>query len=60
MLPWLPLFFVIVFLADMKLLPCTAAEAHQGFLRGDYFTKETQNAFNQIADEHVNFINLDK
>ena len=42
----------------MKRLPCTAPEVHQGFQHGDFVTKETKNAFNQIADdqalEHVN------
>ena len=46
------------FLADMKRLPCTAPEVHQGFQHGDFVTKETKHAFNQIADdqalEHVN------
>ena len=42
----------------MKRLPCTAPEAHQWFQYGDFVTKETKNAFNQIAEdqalEHVN------
>ena len=65
MLPWFAAFdhvnytrWGIVFLADMKRLPCTAPEVHQGFQHGDFVTKETKHAFNQIADdqalEHVN------
>ena len=65
MLPWFAAFdhvnytrWGIVFLADMKRLPCTAPEVYQGFQHGDVVTKETKNAFNQIADdqalEHVN------
>ena len=42
----------------MKLLQGTAPVVHQGFQHGDFVTKETKNAFNQIADdqalEHVN------
>ena len=49
----------IVILADMKRLPSTAPEVHQGFKHGDFVTKETENKFNQIvadnpALEHVN------
>ena len=44
--------------SDMKLLPNTAPEVHQGFQNGECGTKETKNVFNQIADdqalEHVN------
>lgn len=65
MLPWFAAFdhvnytrWGVVFLADMKLLPHTAPEVYQGFQRGDFVTKETKSAFNQIADdqalEHVN------
>ena len=65
MLPWFSTFdhvnytrWGIVFLADMKRLPCTAPEVHQGFQHGDFVTEETKNAFNQIADDqalqHVN------
>ena len=65
MLPWFAAFdhvnytrWGIVFLADMKLLPKTAPEVYEGFLCGDFVTKETENSFNQIADdqalEHVN------
>ena len=42
----------------MKRLPCIVLEVDQGFQHGDFVTKETKNAFNQIADnqalEHVN------
>ena len=42
----------------MKRLPCTAPEVHQGFQHGNFVTKETKHAFNQIADdqalEHIN------
>lgn len=65
MLPWFAAFdhvnytrWGVVFLADMKLLPRTAPEVYQGFQSGDFVTKETRSAFNQIADdqalEHVN------
>ena len=65
MLPWFAAFdhvnyirWGIVFLADMKRLPRTTPEVHQGFQHGDFVTKETKNAFNQTADnqalEHVN------
>lgn len=65
MLPWFAAFdqvnytrWGIVFLADMKLLPKRAPEVHEGFLCGDFVTKETENSFNHIPDdlalEHVN------
>jgi len=48
----------IVFLADMKLLPKTAPEVYEGFLRGDFVTNETENPLNHIPDDqalkHVN------
>ena len=37
----------------MKRLPCTTPEVHQGFHHGDFVTKETKNAFSQIADDQV-------
>ena len=65
MLPWFAAFdhvnytrWGIVFLADMKLLPKTAPEVYEGFLRGDFVTKETENSFKDIPNdqalEHVN------
>ena len=65
MLPWFAAFdhtnytrWGVIFLTDMKLLPRTAPEVCQGFQSGDFVTKETKHAFNQIADdqalEHVN------
>ena len=65
MLPWFAAFdhvnytrWGILFLADMKLLSKTAPEVYEGFLCGDFVTKETESSFNQIPDdqalEHVN------
>ena len=51
MLPWFAAYdnvnytrWGVVYLAEMRLLP----EVYQGFLRGDFVTKETHHAFNQI------------
>jgi hypothetical protein len=42
----------------MKMLQETAPDVYQGFLDGDFVTKETSQKFNQISDdqalEHVN------
>ena len=65
MLPWFAAYdhvnytrWGVVYLAEMRLLPQTASEVYQGFLRGDFATKETHHTFNQISDdqalEHVN------
>ena len=49
---------LIMFLADMKMLPQTAPEVQQAFESGDFVTKETASTFNQIPDDqalgHVN------
>ena len=65
MLPWFAAYdhvnytrWGVVYLAEMRLLPQTAPELYQGFLHGDFVTKETHHTFNQIPDdqalEHVN------
>lgn len=47
-----------IFLADMMQLELVAPEVFEGFIAGDFVTKETDNNFNQIPDdqaiEHVN------
>ena len=65
MLPWFAAYdhvnytrWGVIYLAEMRLLPQTAPEVYQGFLRGDFVTKETHHTFNQVPDdqalEHVN------
>ena len=60
MLPWFAAYdhvnytrWGVVYLVEMRLLPQTAPEVYQGFLRGDFGTKETHHTFNQIPDDQA-------
>lgn len=65
MLPWFAAYYHVnytrwgvVYLAEMRLLPQIAPGVYQGFLPGDFVTKDTYFTFNRIPDdqalEHVN------
>ena len=44
---------LIMFLADMKMLPQTAPEVQRAFESGDFVTKESASTFNQIPDDQA-------
>ena len=44
------------FLTDMKFLKSTAPDVYAGFMNGDFVLKETDNKYNQIANDHVEHV----